>query len=97
MPHEEEEALRGESGVAASVAAEASTAVKISKRPVGDPSIVARESVFREAIHQTTPLAEAGSGLESQTLKLVQNGNARHPLLKEATRGADQSPPKVAT
>lgn len=79
------EAVRGEAGVAASVAAEASTVVRISTRPVGDPGVLTRESVFREAIHQTSPLAEAGSGLENRTLKLVQNGNARHPLLNEAT------------
>lgn len=77
--------VRGVEGVAASVAAAASTVVKISTRPVADPGILARESVFREAVHQVCPLAEAGSGLESRTLKLVQNGNARHTLLNEAT------------
>lgn len=75
----------GEAGVAASVAAEASGVVNISSRWVGDPAVLARESAFREAIHQARPLADAGSGLEQRTLRVVRNGNARHAVLSEAT------------
>lgn len=75
----------GESGVAASIAAEASNVVQIVARPVADPGVFDRESVFREASHQARPLAEPGSGLADRTLKLVQNGNARHPILSEET------------
>lgn len=76
---------QSEVGAVASLAAEMTNLVEIGRRPVEDVAALGRESVFREAVHQSRPLAESGSGLEQRTLRLVQNGNARHSLLGENT------------
>lgn len=76
---------KDEAAIAANVTAEASNVVRIDTRAVRDPSVLTRESAFREAVHQCTPLADPGSGLAARTQKLAQNGNARHAVLNEGT------------
>ncbi len=70
--------------VAGSVAA-VTHAPTITPRAATDAGVLARERLFREAVHQTRPLAPAGSSLEGQAVRLLRAGNARHAELADAT------------